>query len=364
MSEFIVRNESIDVERIMGQIRRRIEEKRGEDYTEEQIRELANVKLDRFLKPESVRSNMVEYYQKRLKEKEDALRASPQPPPSFEFDPDIIYRSSRGVAGRLLFGFRRLVSPLLKLFFNPAPIVHALTIQQQINERQAEVISQMVRTQTEFIEIAALNYEVMNNLVEEMTRLSLEMKNHKMRVESVAGRLDFDERRARSLERVAQPRASGSGAAGRAPGDAPPHATDGAASPEPRRRRRRRGRRRPAGAAASESGTSTTGEAGGAATQTAEGPARPSGDSSAPEKSASAGPGGDSSTPAELASAGPGGDSSTPAELASAGPGGDSSTPAEPASGPSGDSSTPAVPVTSQPDTASPSADGQEPTDR
>ncbi len=372
MSEFIVRNESIDVERIMGQIRRRIEEKRGEDYTEEQIRELANVKLDRFLKPESVRSNMVEYYQKRLKEKEDALRASPQPPPSFEFDPDIIYRSSRGVAGRLLFGFRRLVSPLLKLFFNPAPIVHALTIQQQINERQAEVISQMVRTQTEFIEIAALNYEVMNNLVEEMTRLSLEMKNHKMRVESVAGRLDFDERRARSLERVAQPRASGSGAAGRAPGDAPPHATDGAASPEPRRRRRRRGRRRPAGAAASESGTSTTGEAGGAATQTAEGPARPSGDSSAPEKSASAGPGGDSSTPAELASAGPGGDSNTPAELASAGPGGDSSplghgdssTPAEPASGPSGDSSTPAVPVTSQPDTASPSADGQEPTDR
>ena len=319
MSEFIVRNESIDVERIMGQIRRRIEEKRGEDYTEEQIRELANVKLDRFLKPESVRSNMVEYYQKRLKEKEDALRASPQPPPSFEFDPDIIYRSSRGVAGRLLFGFRRLVSPLLKLFFNPAPIVHALTIQQQINERQAEVISQMVRTQTEFIEIAALNYEVMNNLVEEMTRLSLEMKNHKMRVESVAGRLDFDERRARSLERVAQPRASGSGAAGRAPGDAPPHATDGAASPEPRRRRRRRGRRRPAGAAASESGTSTTGEAGGAATQTAEGPARPSGDSSAPEKpppgpAASAGPGGDSSTPAELASAGPGGDSNTPAE--------------------------------------------------
>ena len=356
MSEFIVRNESIDVERIMGQIRRRIEEKRGEDYTEEQIRELANVKLDRFLKPESVRSNMVEYYQKRLKEKEDALRASPQPPPSFEFDPDIIYRSSRGVAGRLLFGFRRLVSQLLKLFFNPAPIVHALTIQQQINERQAEVISQMVRTQTEFIEIAALNYEVMNNLVEEMTRLSLEMKNHKMRVESVAGRLDFDERRARSLERVAQPRASGSGAAGRATGDAPPHATDGAASPEPRRRRRRRGRRRPAGAAASESGTSTTGEAGGAS-------AGPGGDSSTPAEAAR--PSGDSSAPEKSASAGPGGDSSTQAEPASAGPGGDSSTPAEPtAAGPSGDSSAPAVPVTSQPDTASPSADGQEPTDR
>ena len=48
--------------------------------------------------------------------------------------PDVVVGSSRGGAGRVLAGFRRLVSPLLKLFFNPAPIVHALTIQQQINE--------------------------------------------------------------------------------------------------------------------------------------------------------------------------------------------------------------------------------------
>ena len=247
MSEFTLHTESIEVERIMGQIRQRIEEKRGEDYTEAQIRELANVKLERFLKPENVRSNMVEYYKKRLKEQQDALRASPQAPPSFEFDPDIIYRSSRGFSGRLLTGIRRLLNPLLKFFFNPAPIVQALTIQQQINERQAEVISQMVRTQTEFIEIAALNYEVMNNLVVEMTRLSIEMKNHKMRVESVAGRLDFDERRARSLERVVQNR-DGGAPSSRASGEtqAQPPAGDGDASP--RRRRRRRGRRRPAGA--------------------------------------------------------------------------------------------------------------------
>ena len=237
MSEFKIESESIDVEQVMSQIRKRIRQKRGEDYTEEQIRELADVKLEQFLDPETVRSGMVQYYQKRLKEKEAALRNTPQAPPSFEFDPDSIYRSSHGVAGKVVHLIRRILNPFLKLFFNPGPIVHALTVQQQINERQAKVISQMVRTQVEFIEIAALNYEVMNNLVVEMTRLSIEMKNHRMRVESVAGRLDFDERRARSLEKVVQYR-EGAGKPSKSNSD---NASEG------RRRRRRRPRRRPSG---------------------------------------------------------------------------------------------------------------------
>ena len=263
MSEFNIESESIDVEQIMDQIRTRIKDKRGEDYTEEQIRELAGVQLERFLDPKNVRSGMVQYYQKRLKEKEAALRDTPQAPPSFEFDPDTIYRSSRGLPGQILYRIRKLLSPLLKFFFNPAPIVHALTVQQQINERQAKVISQMVRTQAEFIEIAALNYEVMNNLVVEMTRLSIEMKNHRMRVESVSGRLDFDERRARSLEKVVQYRGA----------DAAPTTTDDDTTSEPRRRRRRRGRRRTGGATPSADGQSSspqpTGEASTAADSTA-----------------------------------------------------------------------------------------------
>ncbi len=236
MSEFNIESESIDVERIMAQIRTRIAEKRTEDYTEEQIRELASVKLEGFVDPSKVRSGMLEFYQKRLKEKEEALRQIPEAPELFEFDPDIIYRSSRGVLGRILYAIRRLLNPLLKFFFSPGPIVHALTLQQRINERQAEVISQMVRAQSEYIEIAALNYEVMNNLVVEMTRLALDMKNHRMRVESVAGRLDFDERRARALEKVVKYR-----------DDAPTTTEGGSAAPEKRRRRRRRGRRRPTG---------------------------------------------------------------------------------------------------------------------
>ena len=51
MADFNIRTDAVDVEQIMRQIRARIESKRGVDYTEQQIQELANVKLERFLNP-------------------------------------------------------------------------------------------------------------------------------------------------------------------------------------------------------------------------------------------------------------------------------------------------------------------------
>ena len=253
MSEFTLESESIDVERIMEQIRARVREKRDESYTEERIRTLANATLERFFDPTHVHSSMVAYYQKRLQEKQHALRTSPDVPPSFTFDPETIYRSSRGISGRVLYGIRKLLNPILKFFFNPTPIVQALTMQQQINERQAEVISQMARTQTEFVEIAALNYEVMNHLVVEMTRLSLEMKSHKMLVESVAGRLDFDERRVRAPQKPADQRPRSRVGSDDA---------DAGAEKDKRRRRRRRGRRRSTGTAPGSAAAAPNQEAG------------------------------------------------------------------------------------------------------
>ena len=49
----------------MRQIRARIREKRGVDYTEEEIRELANVKLEKFLDPRGVRSDLLEQYRRK-----------------------------------------------------------------------------------------------------------------------------------------------------------------------------------------------------------------------------------------------------------------------------------------------------------
>ena len=112
MSEFNIDSANIDVERIMKEIRTRITEKRGEDYTEEQIQEMANVKLERFLDPKNVRSGMAELYRKRLKEKQLVLQRSAQTP-LFEFDADDIYRSSRGLTGRTIYLVRKLLNPCL-----------------------------------------------------------------------------------------------------------------------------------------------------------------------------------------------------------------------------------------------------------
>ena len=50
----------------------------------------------------------------------------------------------------------------------------------------------------------ALYYEVLHNLVLETTRNGIELKNMKMRLEALASRLDFSERRVRALEGVVQ----------------------------------------------------------------------------------------------------------------------------------------------------------------
>ena len=58
MPDFNVRADSINVEQIMEQIRGRIREKRGVDYTEQQIQDMAAVKLEKFLDPRGVRGSV------------------------------------------------------------------------------------------------------------------------------------------------------------------------------------------------------------------------------------------------------------------------------------------------------------------
>jgi hypothetical protein len=237
MPDFNVRSDAVDVEQIMRQIRARIREKRGVDYTEEEIRELANVKLEKFLDPRKVRSDLLEHY-RRTRQSAPAPRVAP--PENYGFEDDTIYVSSRSASGRLIGAIRRLLNPILKLFFNPNPVIHVLNLQSRINTWTAEEFDRLTRIREE---LDALNYEVLNNLVVEMTRVGIDVKNVKMRVESISSRLDFDERRARALEGVVQYRTGGTVPAEKpaTPPGAPPMADAG--GEQRRRRRRRRGRR-------------------------------------------------------------------------------------------------------------------------
>jgi hypothetical protein len=185
MSDFSVRSDNVDVEQIMRQIRSRIREKRGVDYTEEEIRELANVKLEKFIDPKGVRSGLLEEYRRV---------STPDPPaPNYAFGEDTLYETHRGPIRWL----RSLFRPFLKLLFNPNPLIQALHIQADLNQRNAERWAKREQ-------LDALHYEVIHNLVVEVTRNTLEVKSLKMRLESMASRLDFDERRARALEGVVQ----------------------------------------------------------------------------------------------------------------------------------------------------------------
>ena len=189
MPEFNVRSDSVNVEQIMEQIRARIREKRGVDYTEQQIRDLAAVKLEKFLDPKGVRSDLLERYRR--------LQPAYEPPelPNYEFEDSTLYETHRG---GLRF-IRKLFNPLLKLFFNPNPLIQALHIQSKLNAMYAE---REARREAARRATDQLTYELIHNLVVETTRLSIEVKNLKMRVESVGSRLEFNERRARALESV------------------------------------------------------------------------------------------------------------------------------------------------------------------
>jgi hypothetical protein len=219
MSDFTVRSDNVDVEQIMRQIRARIREKRGVDYTEEEIRELANVKLEKFLDPKGIRSDLLQQY-RDVRESAGGVAI-----PAFEDTP--IYSSARP----LVRFFRKLLNPILKLFFNPRPVIESIQAQHRLNESEK------------------LTFELIHNLVVELTRTTIEVRNLKMRLESMASRLDFDERRARALEGVVQyrpgavpplqPPATGGGGGGGGAND-----LDNDGNERRQRRRRRRGRRR------------------------------------------------------------------------------------------------------------------------
>src|SRR5262245_59860251 len=255
MSDFNVRSDSVNVEQIMERIRARIREKRGVDYTEQQIRELAAVKLEKFLDPKVVRSDLLQHFQRSQAEQPIAT--------SYEFEGDTLFDSPRPIVRKL----RKLLRPVLKLFINPDPLIQALNIQARINELRPKADH--------------LYYELFHNLVMEPTRLNIEVKNLKMKVESLTGRLEFNERRARALESVvayqpveepvrrpASQQPQFTDRQGQGPGHAPiPAAADAATTSEgsststegpgqrSRRRRRRRGRRGGGSAAAIMGGT-------------------------------------------------------------------------------------------------------------
>jgi hypothetical protein len=191
---FEIEAEGLDVGRLLADVHRRIEERRRSGlYTEEELSYIAERPLDPVLQPREVNSALVEELRAR-----DAQW-------NFSFDPETIYRSSRGGVGRLLALSRRLLRPVQKLFWNPTPMISALSRQSDLNRFTAHLL---------------------HNLVLELTRLNLEVQDLRNRNLQLQGRLELLARRGKTLEDMLAER----GALG------PPGQAAAAASSDPPRR--------------------------------------------------------------------------------------------------------------------------------
>jgi hypothetical protein len=166
---FEIRANDVNVEEIMRSIRRRIEEKRQGLYTEDEIREIAEHRLDAVLDAHEYNSDLIADFRSK------AARWN------YRFDPQTIYESSRGLVGRMLETTRRMLRPVQKLFWNPNPMISALSRQSDLN---------------------AYYVHVLHNLAQEMTKLNLEVQFLKNRLLELQGRLEFQVQREKTLEEM------------------------------------------------------------------------------------------------------------------------------------------------------------------
>ena len=238
----------VDVDQIMREIRARISQQHGIELSNQQIQELAARRLDAILEPRHVAPALLEQLRRAAREPVEL------PPPTanggYTFDETTLYNSGTGFIRTL----RSVLRPILKLFFDPKPIADVLHTQARLNADAAARAAARDATQAEW---NALHYEILQRLVTEVSRVSLEMQALSLRVESLGAKVDFNERRVRGVEQMfhqARPGAvrplesapQAAAAAATPPGtDGTP--SDGASDARRRRRRRRRGRRGGAG---------------------------------------------------------------------------------------------------------------------
>src|SRR5439155_18982450 len=141
--------------------------------------QLAKVKIEKFLNPRGLRSDLVEQFRRR--------EYTPSPPLSkLELKEFSIYGTHRG----LLRGIRQLLQPVLKLFINPNPLVHFVWTQAHQQAAINEEIDRWMRKREQLdAKMDPLYYELLHNLVIELTRTGIEVHNLKMRLESLSSRL-------------------------------------------------------------------------------------------------------------------------------------------------------------------------------
>jgi hypothetical protein len=179
---FELKAEGVDVQRLLAEVHRRIAERKEGLYTEEELRFIAERPLEGVLAARDLRADLGLAFRTH-----DAQW-------NFSFEKETIYRSSRGLIGRALETARRLLQPVQKLFWNPNPMIAALSRQSDLNRFYVQLL---------------------HNLVLELSRLNLELQELRNRNLQLGGRLEALERREKVLEGMVAYRSEGEDEAAR-----------------------------------------------------------------------------------------------------------------------------------------------------
>jgi len=165
-----IESKDVDVRKIMAEIRERIADKKRGLYTDEEIREIAERKLEAVLETRQFNPDFL----KDFKTKSEVW--------NYTFGPETIYRTSRGGAGGFLGTIRNLLKPIQKLFWNPTPMIAALSRQSDLNQYSVQMLT---------------------NLTLELTRLNLEVQELRARLQQTDASLEELKKRERALESLA-----------------------------------------------------------------------------------------------------------------------------------------------------------------
>ncbi len=167
---FRIEDGSVDVEQVMRDVRERIADKKRRGLlTDPEVREIAEHPLHPVLEPHDLKSSLLG----------EVLETPSRW--NFAFDPETVYRSSRAGSGRALETIRRWLRPVQKLFWNPTPMVAALSRQSELNAAYAHLL---------------------HNLTLEVTRLNLEVQDLKHRALQMQARAEFQAQRNKTLEEI------------------------------------------------------------------------------------------------------------------------------------------------------------------
>jgi hypothetical protein len=167
---FRIEDGAVDVEAVMREVRERVAEKKRRGLlTDAEVREIAEHALHPVVDAHDLKSSLL-----------GEILESPSRW-GFAFDRDTLYRSSRGGPGRALEAIRRFLRPVQKLFWNPTPLVAALSRQSELNTAYAHLL---------------------HNLTLEITRLNLEVQELKHRALSLSERAELQARRSKTLEEL------------------------------------------------------------------------------------------------------------------------------------------------------------------